>query len=125
MSYRIFLNTPEETIEIWDETPIEEFKIAKGKEVKEYPDYIIDKKAMFKIIKFYQEKLHKAAKETVRDKDLQAKKTLFRYAMEKYFEKINEDNMVIGSDNFFLQYFYLVEIYKNTDWEKNKFLITH
>ena len=57
MSYRIRLNNPKWHIELWDETPIWEFRVVKWTENEEYPEYIVDKQAMKKIILFYQQKL--------------------------------------------------------------------
>lgn len=124
MSYRIYLHKWDENIEIRDETPISKMEIVKWTD-EEYPDYLVDKKSMLSIIEFYQQKLHQIAKETFEDIELQWQKRMFWYLMERYFGKVDKDNMIINTDQFFLQYFYLVEIYKNTDWEKTKLLITH
>jgi hypothetical protein len=43
MSYRIYLNLPTESPEIWDETPIYQLKKVNIESQDEYPDYIVDK----------------------------------------------------------------------------------
>ena len=123
MSYRIRLKRKDENIEIWDETPIHKFKIAKGTEKEEYPDYVVDKKTMLDIILFYKWYLSKIAGEKLKWEKPTIE--LFWLSAEGYFEKVNEDNMVIDCDNLFLQYFYLVDIYRNTDWENETLKITH
>lgn len=109
-------------MEIWDETPIKEFRIVKWTENEEYPEYIVDKQAMKKIIVFYQEKLKEAWNKILERGEVWPATI---YCIKAYFSSLNDRQMLIDSDSFLLQYFLLVDIYKSTNRRKKKYRITH
>lgn len=122
MSYRKYLNGKNLHMEIWDETPIKEFRIVKWTENEEYPEYIVDKQAMKKIIVFYQEKLKEAWNKILERGEVWPATI---YCIKAYFSSLNDRQMLIDSDSFLLQYFLLVDIYKSTNRRKKKYRITH
>lgn len=123
MSYRIRLKVKEKSIEIRDETPISKFQIVKWTEQEEYPDYIVDKKTMMDIIVFYQKNLTSIAEKKFGWEKPNVE--MFWYCAKVYFWELDENTLIADSSNFFLQYFYLVDIYRNTDWENETLKITH
>lgn len=122
MSYRIRLNNPKWHIELWDETPIKEFRVVKWTENEEYPEYIVDKQAMKKIILFYQKKLKETWKKIFESGKVWPATIC---CIKDYFDSLNDKQMLNDSDSFLLQYFFLVHIYKSTNRRKKKYRITH
>lgn len=121
MSYRIYLD---DTIEIRDETPIFEFPVKKGTEEKEYPTHEVGKEEMWQILSFYRERLNQVAKEHHDDIENRKDTRMFWYIVKEYFDG-NDFETMKDSSSFFLQYFYLLDIYKTNDRDNNKLLITH
>jgi hypothetical protein len=81
---------------------------------------------MLKIITFYQKKLEEVGKtkyEKLRNKE--STFDMFWYYVGEYFSHTNDKDMILDSSHFLLQYFLLVDIYKNTDWENTTLKITH
>lgn len=123
MSYRIRLEVKEKSIEIRDETPISKFQIVKWTEQDEYPNYVVDKKTMMDIIVFYQKNLTSVAEKKIGWEKPNVE--MFWYNANIYFCDLDENTLIKDSSNFFLQYFYLVDIYRNTDWGNETLKITH
>lgn len=124
MSYRIHLHKWEEKIEIRDEIEVSEFEKVDENSNDEYPDYIVNKETMEFILEFYRKRIIKVA-ENYLNKDKLQYTTLFWYSVKSYFENININNPIQDSWAFVIQYFYLVDIYRNTDRENDILTISH
>ena len=123
-------------IELFDETPIEQFKIVKGYENEEYQPYILTKVDFQKLLNFYKdflkksfEKKEKQYDNIKRKKDINLKNivndNIHFYYLKSYFKNlIKQDKNMTESGLFLLDYFYLVKIYEN--WKNgDRALITH
>ena len=130
-----FFNSSNET-ELSDETPIEQFKIAKGYEEEEYPPYVLTKKDFQKILNYYKqflkdshEKKEKELDELGSKDDIDRKKmvafNINCYYIKSYFDGLLKKNINIDSSGLFLlDYFYLVRMYEN--WKNgDRAIITH
>ncbi len=122
--------------ELFDETPIDQFKKVKGYEDEEYPPYILTRKDFQELLNYYKEFIMESFKkkedilnniQSKEDIDLREISNLnihFSY-LKSYFKRLIKQNKNIDSDGLFLlDYFYLVKLYEN--WKnRDRGLITH
>jgi len=123
-------------VELFDETPIEQFHIVKGFEDEEYPPYVLSKKDFKKILDFYkhflkesfEKKEHQLDKIKSKD-DIELREisniNCHYYYLKCYFSTLIEQKKNISESGLFLlDYFYLVKLYEN--WKNGqRGLITH
>ena len=102
----------------------------------EYPPYILKEKEFIKILNFYRGEQYQFAIERIKkcsdkNKDIDSVRNSFRtFAISSmnYFNgsfKKKDDIYIADSNYFMFQYFYLVELYREFDFNNNVFLITH
>lgn len=130
-----FLNNLREA-ELFEETPIEQFKKIKEYEKDEYPPYILTKNDFQKILNYYKqflkeyfEKKEKTLnkiqnKEKVEIRKIAIINSHFHY-LTNYFKRLIIQNKNIDTNGLFLlDYFYLVKMYDN--WKNGDIaIITH
>ena len=122
-------------IELFDETPIEQYNKIEGYEDEEYPPYVLTKKDFQTLLDFYKKFLMEnfEKREThfnLNIEDIDIKTELmnislhFRY-LKNYFKRLIIRNKNIDDSGlFFLDYFNLVRIYEN--WKNgDRAIITH
>ena len=120
-------------IEIFDSTPIDEFKIIPSFEDEEYEPHILNKKDFQRLLDFYKKHLmesHKDKQTKLNLKGKEAERELlnsltFHHHIEYYFKSLLKRNKNMGQSGLFLlDYFYLVRMYDN--WKNgDRAIITH
>lgn len=121
-------------VELFDETPIEQFTKIKGID-EEYPPYILSKEDVQKILDFYkqflkdyfeekQNQIHKHIMNKDYELNLHSLSTHFR-VLKNYFNCLIKQNKNISESSLFLiDYFYIVKIYERMNSDEVG-IITH
>jgi hypothetical protein len=122
--------------ELFDETPIEQFKIIKGYENEEYPPYVLTKKDFQRLLNFYKNFLKDSFEEKEKQYDKIKSKNdidlrtivnnnIHFYYLKNYFKNLIKQNKnITESGLFLLDYFYLVNMYNS--WKNGeRAVITH
>ena len=103
---------------------LKEFSNLKLKQKEEYNPKILTKDDLLKIIKFYQKKI----KDGFNEKETDPTTLKYIYTdIHSYFLRLSKTKELLIADNgfYFLDYFYIVDMYKNFDSKKEVLIITH